>query len=87
MWPQRCVFGALSTPWATATQLYELADVSIMGIVKKKKLLLIVLLPYDISWGGGFHGVAYNQKCSTSESEPLVPTFKRPHLSKPYSDK
>lgn len=85
MWPQRCVFGALSTPWATATRLYELADVSIMGIVPKK-LLLIVLLPYDISWGV-FHGVAYNQKCSTTESEPLVPTFKRPHLSKPYSDK
>lgn len=53
MWPQRCVFRALSTPWATATRLYDLADVSIMGIVtKKKQLLLIVILPYDISWGG-----------------------------------
>lgn len=44
------MFRALSTPWATATRLYDLADVSIMGIVTKK-LLLIVGLPYDKSWG------------------------------------
>lgn len=36
MWPQRCVFGALLTPWATATRLYDLADVSITGIATKK---------------------------------------------------